>query len=108
MDNNNDTNKVDDSPLSKLRNLQPMMYPVYAEDGTITGYDYGVDLESVESMFPWMIQKDTFGRATLNKDSMICFLLACILEQDRDVEVLYKGQAGNPRIAIKPWSPDAQ
>jgi hypothetical protein len=106
--NNDDEIKIDDSPLSKLRNLRPIMYPIFDEAGNVKGYDYGVDVQSVEGMFPWMIQKDSLGRSTLNKDSMIFFLLACILEQDKDVETLYQETSGRIPRTIQPWTPDAQ
>jgi hypothetical protein len=105
--NNDDEIKIDDSPLSKLRNLRPIMYPVFDDDGNVKGYDYGVDVKTVEDMFPWMIQKDSLGRSTLNKDSMIFFLLACVLEQDKDVEILYGEKSGRIPRAIQPWTPDA-
>lgn len=98
-------NKIkDDSPLSKLRNLKPVMYPVKDNEGNIVGYDYGIDIESVESMFPWMVQKDNFNRKFLNKDAMLYFLLACLLEQDKDVEVLYRRL--NNTSKFENWDPD--
>jgi len=94
----------DDSPLSKLRNLKPIMYPIKNADGEIVGYDYGIDIDSVESMFPWMVQQDTFGRKFLNKDAMMYFMLSCILEQDNDVEELYRRVNHGPRFSN--WDPD--
>lgn len=96
----------DDSPLSKLRNLKPLMYPVHNVDGEVVGYDYGIDIESVESMFPWMIQQDNFGRKFLNKDAMMYFMLACLIEQDQDVEGLYR-RLNNPSRFTN-WDPDKE
>lgn len=93
----------DDSPLSKLRNIKAIMYPVKNADDEIIGYDYGIDVDSVESMFPWMIQKDNFGRKFLNKDAMLYFLIACLVEQDQDIEHLYRRiNSGN----YSNWDPD--
>lgn len=94
----------DDSPLSKLRNIKVVLCPIKNDNDEIVGYDYGIDLESVESMFPWMIQKDNFGRKFLNRDSMMCFMLSCLLEQDNDVEVLYRRMNSNERFTN--WDPD--
>lgn len=96
--------KQDDSPLAKLRNFKPLMYPIKGENGDIVGYDYGIDVESVESVFPWFVQKDNFGRKFLNKDAMLYFLISCLLEQDRDVEILHKKVNKGPNL--QNWNPD--
>jgi hypothetical protein len=100
----NDDIKVDDSPLSKFRNLRPVMYPVYNDKGEVAGWDYGIDVSSVEAQFPWMVTTDNLGRKTVNKDSLLWFLLACISEQDRDVSVLYEKMN---QLSVKTtWDPD--
>jgi hypothetical protein len=98
-------NKInDDSPLSKLRNLKSIMYPVTDSDGNTVGYDYGIDIESLEGIFPWMVQKDNLGRKFLNKDSLIHFLIACMLEQDRDIDALYR--IFKTSNNFQDWDPD--
>lgn len=95
--------KVDNEPLSKLRNFRVKMETVKNDKGEITGYDYAIDLGSVAQSFPWMVSSDNLGRKHLNKDSLIAFLVACLLEQDRDVSIIYNEVRKTAQL--KNWDP---